>query len=128
MIANKEAIAVNQAYSGDSGRLVSSSQELAMLQNCSFPMNGVANNCSESAEMVFRKHLTATTTAVLLVNNRATRGNVTANWTVIGVPCSEGGCTARDVWAHTDLGPVGNATSWTVELGSHDSSFVVFTH
>jgi hypothetical protein len=127
VIANKEALSVNQVYAGDSGRLVSSSAELAVLQNCSFPMNGVANNCSVSAEMVFRKHLTNSSTAVLLVNNRPSRGNVTANWTAIGVECPIGGCAARSVWAHADLGPVGNASGWTVELDTHDSAFVVLT-
>lgn len=127
VIANKEAIAVNQQYAGDSGRLVYSSAELAVLQNCSFPMNGVGNNCTESAEMAFAKRLSQRTTAVLLVNNRVARGNVTINWTALGVQCSAGGCAARDLWAHADLGPVGNATGWNVELDSHDSSFVVLT-
>lgn len=127
VIANKEAIGVNQHYSGDSGRLVYSSAELALLQNCSFPMNGVANNCTQAAEMIFAKQLTPTTTALLLVNNRVSRGTVAANWTVVGVQCPSGGCTARDLWAHADLGPVGNQTLWTVELDSHDSAFVVVT-
>ncbi len=125
IIANREAIGVNQAaWSGDSGRIASSSTETAVLQNCSFPMNGVANNCTKPAEMVLRKHLSAKTAALLLVNNRDTPGSVTANWTELNVQCP---CTARDLWAHEDLGPVGTESGWTVALASHDSAFVIVT-
>ena len=114
IITNKEAIAVNQQWSGDSGRLLAQSSALVTLPNC-----GAGTPCKVPQWMVWCKalpplpsnaqgnHSTAQSSraAVFLLNNDHAPGNVsTSLLSVLGLgPCGSEGCSVRDVWNKSNL-------------------------
>jgi len=103
IIANTEAIAVNQAYQGESGNVFASSNK-PLWQAIYKPFNSTA-------------------TAVLIMNQDSSANSITINFSQI--PSLSGSSfTVRDIWAHQDLGTF--STSWTAtNLPSHDSSFLL---
>lgn len=120
IIANTEAIAINQAWHGHSGSPFESSLQngLEKLEQLSWP--GVKGTVPSA--QYFYKPLSATHVAVLLMNHN------TKSWKmgfafkdVPGVACSK--CKVRDVWSHKDLGALDG--SFTSDVASHDSVFLV---
>jgi hypothetical protein len=108
ILTNKEAIAVNQAWSGHPGRFV---------------WKGSVGNTHYG---IHAKALAGGAQAVLLYNtNSDSNLDVELPMKLLGLD-PEKTYTARDVWAKTDLPTaVGN---WSVKaLFPHDSAFVVFT-
>ena len=125
IITNREALAVNDAWSGDAGTLLKESDDLVEFENCEWGFN---RYCNHSAWMVWKKQLAADKLAFLLINNRNTAANVSVSWrddlprgTVI---CPVAGCPVRDVFARADLGA--HADGFTAPaLAPHDSAFIV---
>lgn len=107
-VANPEAVAVNQAWEGDPGRL----------------LQGVGQG---QGFEVWAKHQPEGALALLAINTDAKKSaNVSLDLSQVSrVTWCGGGCTVRDVWRREDMprtkGPVLDLGS----VGPHDSAFVV---
>lgn len=123
-ISNKEAIAVNQAWAGDPGRLI-------------YPPlpspDGVteAVRYGDGAVEVWAKALTQGKVALLAINTGTTApADLELKLApLLGKPaswCAAGDCKVRDVWAQAEGGALGTGGVWSVKgLAPHDSHFVV---
>ena len=109
IITNKEAIAVNQQWHGDSGRLVAQSAASVSLPNC-----GNGTLCSMPQWMVWSKALPplpnastphSSRAAVFLLNNDNIPRNVATSLAAVrGLgACGNAGCAVRSVWEQRDL-------------------------
>ena len=109
IITNREAVAINQAWHGDSGRLVAQSADSVSLPNC-----GSGAPCSVPRWMVWSKALpplpNATTThssraAIFLLNNNNAPATVATSLAAVrGLgACGTAGCAVRSVWEKRDL-------------------------
>ena len=107
IISNREAIAVNQQWSGDSGRLLAQSSAVVTLSNC-----GSGTPCQLPQWMVWSKALPpphgrpqSSRAALFLLNNNDASTQVLAS--LLGVrglgACGSAGCSVRDVWDRSDL-------------------------
>lgn len=122
VIGNEAALAVNAAWAGHPGTLLSSTG------NISYTPCGFWPTCSTGATEVWWKPLPGSgptggaVAAVLLINHDASAvANVTVAWAdVPGLACA-GGCEVYDIWAQRSLGGVPNGL--TVPLLPHDSAF-----
>lgn len=76
------------------------------------------------AWQVWHKPLPGGAAAVLLVNNAGSPSDVSVELSLLNLACLGTGCVARDIWAHTDLGPVKGAFT-AKGLGPHASAFIV---
>ena len=124
VIANTEAIAVNQAYAGDSGGVYHTSAETVELTDAFIEANlsGEEARVSVAASQFLSKPLGGGKVAVLLMNaGDATATLETDFSTIPGVTCTS--CDVRDIWAHKDLGKMDGKVSLSVE--SHDAAFLV---
>jgi len=114
IISNTEAIDVNQAWSGFSGSVFAQAN------------NSITLGKALDAVPVWQywyKPISATQTAVLLMNHDASTASLTVNFSTIpGVTCTT--CKLRDVWAHADLGSF-TGTYTASNLITHDSAFVI---
>ena len=131
IVSNKEAILINQEFSGDAGRLHNSSTDMVTLPNC-----GAGIPCEHPSWMVWTKGLPVPTpadqgsrAAVLLMNNANHRATVTTELLgIVGLgPCAAagggtGGCRLRDVWRGTALA---DGTIVSADLDPHDSLLVI---
>ena len=143
IIANREALAVNDAWVGDAGTLLRESEEQVAFENCAW---GFDKFCNHSAWMVWKKALgpgagpggtsgsssssssSSSSYAFLLMNNRNVTADVSVSWRDDlprdALACPAAGCAVRDVFAHADLGA--HADGFTAEaLPPHDSAFIV---
>jgi alpha-galactosidase len=121
IITNKDVLAVNDAWAGDSGVLLAQSSASVHLSNCSW-FN--AKGCDHPAWMVWKKDLPGGKVAVLLINNGATAVAVSVDFAALkGVECLGGSCCVRDVHAQKDIGMV--AGTFTATIGTHDSAFII---
>lgn len=126
IVTHEEAIAVNQQWNGDSGRLAAQSNESVSIPNC-----GAGKACNHAAWILWTKALPPASNggsraALFLMNNDKVPRNLTADFsTVSGLgDCGAAGCAVRNVWDRLDL-PL--AHNITVEVASHDSAFFVVT-
>jgi len=104
IISNVEAIAVNQAWAGESGNLFASSST-PLWQQIYKPVNSTA-------------------TAVLLMNQDSSTNSITVTFSQIPSLPSATSYNVRDINAHQDLGSF--TTSFTsTNLASHDSAFLL---
>jgi len=124
IITNREAIAVNQQWFGDSGRLHSNSSISVTVPNC-----GSGSSCKHQQWMVWSKTVAlvpgkASSVALLLVNNDDKPVNVSASLIdVHGLgACGDEGCSVRSIWERRDL-PAAHEVS--ALLAPHDSAFFV---
>lgn len=119
IIANTEAIAVNQAYYSGNAALVASG---TVFYSCSTTVTLDGDVPAVSSCQYFYKPLSATQTAVLMMNHGAATQSLTLTFnTIPGVTCTT--CPVRDIWNHANIGPLTN--TYTVNLASHDSAFLV---
>jgi len=126
IIANREALAVNDAWVGDAGVLVKKSDAMVNFTNCAWGFN---QRCSHAATMVWKKQLPDNKMAVLLMNNMNVTADVTISWhdlpSQLNFRCADGGCPVRDIYAHTDLGLYNGGSFTAKDVAPHDSAFVV---
>jgi hypothetical protein len=132
IIANTEAIAVNQAWAGESGTLFLSSPSLA---SSSALDSAAAIDVASTADLwqQWSKMIDATThaTAVLVMNHAATTLSA-VDVTFATVPSLAHlpigtAFTVRDLWAHADLGTFAGGAISIKALASHDSAFLLVT-
>ena len=105
-VSNTEAIAVNQAWEGDPGRLL--------------------NHSSDRNVEVWAKRQPKGALALLAINT-ATTGNASVSLDLRTVlpTAAAAGFHLRDVWEQRDLGPAAGGV-WAVQgLAPHDSAFVL---
>ena len=130
IISNKEAIAINQAYDGDSGALFAESSDTIVLN--SVPSLRQASLALPTSKVgvwqQWSKKIDATTAAVLIMNNDESSHTITLDLHAIptfnSLDSSTGTGTTyqvRDVWSHTDKGKFSDTVE--VVLDSHDSAF-----
>lgn len=128
IVSNREIIAVNQAYSGDSGGLYDSSTNMVELNHLIETRSGkyVTGVITVPSYQYFSKPLGGGRVAVLLMNSATAMENLTANFSDIpGLKCTKEWCWyhVRDIWKHQDIGVFEGC--WTVSIGSHDAAFVL---
>eukprot|EP00602_Paraphysomonas_sp_CaronLab_P000574 CAMPEP_0185023338 /NCGR_PEP_ID=MMETSP1103-20130426/6019_1 /TAXON_ID=36769 /ORGANISM="Paraphysomonas bandaiensis, Strain Caron Lab Isolate" /LENGTH=434 /DNA_ID=CAMNT_0027555893 /DNA_START=39 /DNA_END=1343 /DNA_ORIENTATION=+ len=130
IISNTEAIAVNQAWDGDSGYLFLSSSESVKILSSPTPALRSSGTRPLREEEVgswqqWSKRLSDTSAAVLLMNNAAYPQSITLIFNEIPtfMQSTSTSYSLRDIWAHSDLGEF--KSSYTVTLNSHDSSFLI---
>ena len=126
IISNKEAIAVNEAWAGDSGNLVSQSEKHVHMLNCSW-FNPYG--CDHPEWMVWAKKLEDGKIAVLLMNNAAVKADVALNFeSDLGITtCGKDGkdsCSVRDINLHKNLGNFEDGYI-AKQLLPHDSAFLI---
>lgn len=124
IISNREVLAVNQAYYGDSGGVYAYANQTTRLY-------------SEDDDNFFTdlpiyqylsKPVDAKTVAVLLMNSDDDERNLVANFSEIpGLDCQPNDCAyvVRDIWNHVTVGKFHR--DWSVLVSSHDAAFIVLT-
>ena len=134
--ANKEAIAVNQAYAGHSGSAFKSSAVEVTLDDVDYAavrkgmsveeVAGVGPAIAPSFQYYYKPMEAAgAKTAVLLMNNGDGPADLTLSFADIpGVKCTK--CHVRDIWAKKDLGDFDGAYV-AKAVASHDAPFLVIT-
>ena len=131
LIANREVLAVNQAYYGDSGGVFYASNQTVQLDDIegwqAYP--GESNHPPTAQVHVptfqflsKRQSYNGTKVAVLLLNSLKETAQLTLLLERIpGITCLYG-CRIRDLWRHETLGVFGQ--SWSVTVGPHDAAFI----
>ena len=118
VIANPEAIAVNQAWAGHSGSPFKSAEALVAMKDKAE---------ATPAWQYFYKPMEAggKKDAVLLMNHADKAADLTLTFSDIPTAtCTK--CSVRDVWARKDLGTF-DGTFTAKGLASHDAAFLVIT-
>jgi alpha-galactosidase len=122
ILSNTELIAVNQAYVGNSGSAFQVSNTTVEFNPCTWG----SGTCSSPSWVYLYKPLPGGATAVMLLNAAPTTQSLTVQFSAVPGMSGTATYTARDVYAHADLGTVSG--SWTaVGLTPHDSAFIVLT-
>ena len=128
IIANKEAIAVDQAWAGHPGDLLASSAATVVLLHC-VPIWAGDGNCTLPEWQQMAKPLPNGAAAVVVANHGFGVVNTAINMSAVpGLACAAGGgsCAVRDVHAHADLGRFTGSVPVSA-LASHDSVFFVLS-
>mmetsp|Transcript_48854 Transcript_48854/g.129481 ORF Transcript_48854/g.129481 Transcript_48854/m.129481 type:complete len:434 (-) Transcript_48854:71-1372(-) len=124
IIANKEAIAVNQAWAGNSGTVFMDANSTVALADYNHVVQGtlMAHVGSVPVWQYFSKPLGGGAVAVFMMNHASEEVQLSLDFAAVpGNQCGSG-CTVRDVWAHEDLGTM---TSISAQLAAHDSFFFI---
>lgn len=112
-ITNKEAIAVNQAWAGESGLPFAESNDTVDIDKWT---RGIP------AWQYISKALGGGRVAVLLVNHRNSTAHLQFSFaSVPGLGCSL--CSVRAIWERKDLGPFSGG--FGARVAAHGSSFLV---
>lgn len=118
IIANKEAIEVNQAWAGHSGRVFQQAEE-----EVDIPLRTEWVVRAPKFQYLF-KPVDSHRVAVLLMNHAPTEQRLTLDFAAIpGVTCRR--CHVRDIWTHMDLGII--AQSYSVSVEGHDAAFLMIS-
>mmetsp|Transcript_9103 Transcript_9103/g.16103 ORF Transcript_9103/g.16103 Transcript_9103/m.16103 type:complete len:265 (+) Transcript_9103:1-795(+) len=134
IVSNKEAIAVNQAYVGDSGGVYENSTSMVCVdeEKCNNPFSSTSTGRNlEALALVtvpsyryMSKRLGIGKVAVLLMNSATEATTMTAKFTDIpGLSCDNNEYSLRNIWTHSDEGNFRG--SWSTVVEGHDSSFIV---
>jgi hypothetical protein len=134
IISNTEAIAINQAWAGDSGTIFASSRRVIAINppaavdhpNFPAPLEADEQVATHAASwQQWSKKLGDKQAALLVMNNDGETQTVTVKFSDMPTfkDASFSTFSLRDVWAHKDLGEAKDG--WTVTLESHDSAFLV---
>ena len=64
---------------------------------------------------------------MLLVNNDVMAQSVSVELSLLNASCvsAAGGCVARDIWQHKDLGNIAGGSFIATGLGPHASAFII---
>lgn len=121
LIANKDAIAVNQAWAGHSGTPYEEADHNVTLNFMAFGSN---TNVTLPSWTFWHKPLGDGKVAVLLMNHDTTKQSLTLTFArVPSLECSS--CAIRDVWRRRKMGSFRD--SFTIIVESHDSAFLVLS-
>ncbi len=117
IIANKEALAVNQAWAGFSGSVFAEASGEPALH---FKEGG-----SVGAWQFWYKPVGGGKVAVLMMNHAATPATLSLPLATVPGVGSSTSFAVRDIWAQKDLGVMSN--NYTVTLNTHDAAFLMIT-
>lgn len=120
IIANTEAIGVNQLYAGFSGSLLLESNSTATIAPC-----GWALTCEFASWSIWYKPLPGGAVALLLINNAASPQALSVQWEDVPGLSAGGNYTVRDINAHADLGYFPKGFITPAPLASHDNAFII---
>mmetsp|Transcript_9845 Transcript_9845/g.20892 ORF Transcript_9845/g.20892 Transcript_9845/m.20892 type:complete len:476 (-) Transcript_9845:1269-2696(-) len=134
IISNREAIAVNQAYAGDSGGVYETSSFLvhvdvnpsvATSRNRHLRVPGAYSEVPSYRYL--SKPLGGGKVAVLLMNCSREATKLTAKFSdVAGLSCNDDTacrCKVRNIWTHKDEGSYDG--SWSTIVAGHDAAFII---
>ena len=122
VISNTEAIAVNQAYVGDSGGVYATSAETVTLTDAFIEASAYETAVTTPKSQYLSKPLGGGKVAVLLMNSDSAKATLSTTFASIpGVTCTD--CNVRDIWAHKDLGKKTGSVS--VDVETHDAAFLI---
>lgn len=132
VIANPEAIAVNQAWDGNSGQPFAQSETMIKLSDVNWAAAEKGMSDTELQALgeffapsyqYFYKPLGNSNVAILLMNHDNSTNTLAFNFSSVpNSPCST--CVVRDIFARKDLGKFTN--SYTAnQLGPHDAAFLL---
>jgi len=135
IISNTEAIAVNQAWAGESGTIFASSATEVTFHAASGSRKQIGEAKVESFLVPlwqqWSKKVNAETsaTAVLVMNNAEQEQTITIDFSAIPsfknqIPADQA-VAVRCIWGQKDLGTASG--SYTVTLARHDSAFLMLT-
>lgn len=127
VIANKEAIAINQAWAGHSGSPFKQAPGSIEIDDFNHVVQGMVmpHWGTMSSWQYFYKPIGGGKTATLLMNHDSKTQDLTLTFAdVPGLMCRK--CHVRDVWAHKDLG-VFEGTFVAKDVVSHDAPFLVLS-
>ena len=142
-VSNPEAIAVNQRWAGDPGRLVTINDKKSLIASSNL-QQGVPASPTPPRVEVWAKVQPGARMALFVINTDATQHSPTFNldlratWpspsqnTFETMPpgwCGGDGaqsrCTVRDIWQQANAGMAINGVWHVPSLGPHDSAFVI---
>lgn len=128
IIANKEAIAVNQAWAGHSGSPFKQASKTVALADFNMVLGGVVTPHSGAVAswQFFYKPVGGGKVAVLMMNHDVMSQKLRLNFADVPGFSSQTSCHIRDIWAHQDV-PAPNGAYYETEVASHDSAFLVLT-
>ena len=138
IISNKEAIAVNQAWAGESGTLFAESSDHIVITDLHFNKKiqpSFVNNLGKVHYVVvgtwqqWSKKINDKQTAVFVINNGREQDTIKIVFADVPSLNKKDANTeyhVRDVWSHADIGEY--TTSMSVTLDSHDSAFFVLSY
>lgn len=129
IIANPEAIRVNQAWQGASGSPFKQSRTIMKLADVNpalvdkFEAHNTPGPLVVASSQYFSKPVSATEIAVLLMNHDSDANDLMLNFADIpGIKCTS--CKVRDIYARKDLGTFDG--SYTAKaVGGHDVAFLM---
>jgi len=127
VIANKEAIAINQAWAGHSGSPFQQAEGTVELEDYNSVVNDIVtpHTVQVPSWQYFQKPLGDGSVAVLLMNHADRAQTLTLRFAdVPGLGCER--CKVRDVWEHRNLGTL-DRSFIAQGLESHDSRLLVLT-
>lgn len=134
IVANPEALAVSQTYYGFSGTVYAASNVTVNLCTGDAAAEAAladgkitAAGCSFPSWQALYKPISATSTAVLLMNHDSSEQDLTVTFSQVpGLPCAGGICNIRDIHARANIGS--HTGSFTFPgVASHDSVFVLLS-
>jgi|TARA_B110000208_G_C11647732_1_gene386874 hypothetical protein len=125
VIANKEVLAVNQAYFGDSGGVFETSADVGLtveLTDAFIEASPTEPRVNAAAYQKLYKPVGGGKVAVLLMNSDTATQTLEADFSKVpGLTCTS--CPVRDIWNHKDLGTAKG--SWSGKVDGHDAAFLV---
>ena len=122
IISNKEILAINQAYEGDSGGVYDSSTNTVELTDAYIEATETESRVLAPSYQYLAKPIGGGKVAVLLVNSESTSQTLEADFSKVpGVSCTN--CAVRDIWEHKDLGSFNG--KWSTSVAGHDAAMIV---
>ena len=122
VISNKEVLAVNQAYVGDSGGVYDEASETVELTDAFIEATNGEPRVTAAKHQYLAKQLGGGKVAVLLMNSDTGAQTLEADFAKVpGLSCTT--CKVRDIWNHKDLGSFDG--KWSGSVASHDAAFLV---
>lgn len=121
VIANTEAIAVNQAWHGSAGGIFKESEELVQLH---YKNDTASFYFSAPAYRYYYKPISDSEVAVLMLNMKSNAPLLLSVDDIPGWP-TDSTADIRDIWKHQNVGK--NSNVFTCTAGMHDCCFLVVT-
>lgn len=124
IISNTEVIAVNAAWAGDSGSLFRQSEDRVILHTTSKARDATV----VASWQQWSKKISDNSAAVLLMNNDEKMQTITLDFSTVPTFAQNdisSVYSVRDTYAHAEVGQL--TDSYSVELKSHDSAFLILS-
>ena len=131
IISNREAIAVNQAYDGDSGGVYETASTVTTIRDSLDIQTSKGRHLSDKpigvtsvpSYQYLSKPIGGGRVAVLLLNSLEMETQLTAKFADIPDLSCNGNYSVRNIWTHSSEGTF--EESWSTLVKGHDSSFII---